>query len=162
VTAPEYTIEHEPMVPEVKDGHEQPPYQISERERRLQELLADIKDYHPKPMLFELGKDVLLETNYPPLDFIGDLLNKYPDLKIRIEGHACNLGTEAYNMELSRKRAEAVQNYIRQKHGIKPEKFILEFYGESRPVAPNDSEQNREKNRRVDIYLVILWFNFYT
>ncbi len=154
--APERIVKHEPVVPQPQEGDEQPPYQISERERRLQELLAEIKDYHPKPLLFELGKGILLEANHPPLDFIGGLLNKYPDLKVRIEGHACNLGPEAFNMELSRQRAEAVQNYLIQKYGIKPEKFILEFYGESRPIAPNDSEQNREKNRRVDIYLVIL------
>ncbi|MCK5218968.1 OmpA family protein, partial [bacterium] len=149
-------IVHEPMVPETKEGYEQPPYQISERERKLRELLVDIKDYEPKPLLFKIDEDVLLETNYSPLDFIGGLLRKYPDLKIRIAGHTCNLGPEAYNMKLSRQRAEAVQNYIRRKYGIKPENIILEYYGESRPIAPNDVEQNRKKNRRVDVYLVIL------
>jgi outer membrane protein OmpA-like peptidoglycan-associated protein len=65
-------------------------------------------------------------------------------------GHADSVGSDEYNLQLSRLRAEAVARYLVSK-GISPERISVEGYGSSRPIGKNDTEEGRSKNRRVDI-----------
>ncbi len=77
-------------------------------------------------------------------------LKKYPDLKIICEGHTCNLGNDAFNMNLGLKRAENVKRYLVEK-GIDANRISVTTKGKTSNVVPNDSEDNRLKNRRVEI-----------
>ncbi len=72
---------------------------------------------------------------------------------IKITGHTCDIGNDAYNQKLSEKRAQAVKNFFAQ-HKIAADKLLAEGQGESQPKYLNDGESNRSKNRRVDIELI--------
>jgi outer membrane protein OmpA-like peptidoglycan-associated protein len=74
-------------------------------------------------------------------------------LKIEISGHTDNVGTEQYNVELSEKRARSVYNYLIDK-GIDPKRLSYEGYGESDPIATNETEEGRAKNRRTEIKIL--------
>jgi OOP family OmpA-OmpF porin len=90
----------------------------------------------------------------PALDEAAALLTNHPELEVEIQGHTDNVGSDAYNLELSQKRAEAVRDYLIDVHMIEPVRLIARGYGESKPVASNDTEADRAKNRRVDFVIL--------
>ncbi len=102
---------------------------------------------------FATGKDIIKPESLASLDELAQLMKKYPGWKLKIEGHTDNVGVRAKNVELSKKRAEAVKKYISSK-GISPTRFEVKWYGPDRPVAPNDTEEGRQKNRRVEMTIV--------
>ena len=103
---------------------------------------------------FDLDKATIREDSYEVLDKIGNEILKFPDRVISIEGHTCDLGTEEYNLELSQRRAQAVADYLTEKFEITPDKFTIKGYGETMPIAPNDTEEGRRKNRRTEIIIL--------
>ena len=100
-------------------------------------------------IFFDFNSDRLKPESTADLQEAVRLLQEYPELKIEIQGHTDSVGPEDYNLALSKRRAEAVKRYLVE-HGISPERLVTRGYGESRPVAPNDTETNRRKNRRVE------------
>lgn len=78
------------------------------------------------------------------------ILKENPQIKVEIQGHTCDLGDAEYNQMLSEKRAQSVMNYMIE-NGIAPNRLTYKGYGEERPRFPNDSEANRERNRRVEM-----------
>jgi OOP family OmpA-OmpF porin len=78
------------------------------------------------------------------------ILKKIPDLKLQIDGHTDNVGSAAYNMALSLKRAEAVKEFLVSK-GIDPKRLSTKGFGFTRPAASNDTKEGRAKNRRVEL-----------
>lgn len=101
-------------------------------------------------IFFDYNKHDLRPESYYELDRFLQFYKKMGNLNIVIEGHTDNIGSEKYNIELSRKRAESVRDYFVSK-GIPPNQVETVAYGTSRPIAPNDNETNRQKNRRVEI-----------
>jgi outer membrane protein OmpA-like peptidoglycan-associated protein len=97
---------------------------------------------------FETAKATLLPVSFQELDKIVDALRKNPNIKIEIKGHTDNTGNAAANQRLSENRALAVQQYLVQK-GIAAERLLPKGYGDTQPIAPNDSPQGRAQNRRV-------------
>ena len=83
------------------------------------------------------------------LDKLVELLQKNPTIKIEIAGHTDNKGDKKYNQTLSQKRAETVVNYIVKK-GIAITRLTAKGYGDTTPIAPNDTEENKAKNRRTE------------
>lgn len=81
---------------------------------------------------------------------IGGLAKKYPSLKVDISGHTDWIGTDAYNQALSERRANVVKNYLTRK-GVDASRISTFAYGETKPVAPNDTEEGRALNRRAEI-----------
>ncbi|HWP67620.1 MAG TPA: OmpA family protein [Candidatus Limnocylindria bacterium] len=77
-------------------------------------------------------------------------LEKHPQINVRIEGHTDSIGSEAYNMKLGQRRADAVESYL-VSHGISASRLSTVSYGESRPVASNDTEEGRAQNRRTEL-----------
>jgi outer membrane protein OmpA-like peptidoglycan-associated protein len=75
---------------------------------------------------------------------------KYPETNILIEGHTDNTGTDEYNIELSKKRAYAVSNYLLTQ-GVSQSRLIIKWYGKDQPKYPNDTDANRKLNRRVEV-----------
>ncbi len=71
-------------------------------------------------------------------------------LRLEVQGHTDNVGTDAYNQTLSEARARSVMAWLVQ-HGVAPERLTAKGYGKSRPVADNGNDQGRAKNRRVKI-----------
>jgi outer membrane protein OmpA-like peptidoglycan-associated protein len=77
------------------------------------------------------------------------ILEKNPDLRVRIDGHTDSSGEAAYNEKLSERRAEAVRNVFIE-NGIAPSRLEARGFGESRLAAPNDTPENMQLNRRVE------------
>lgn len=86
------------------------------------------------------------------LDTFGEALlsAELRDRPVFLEGHTDNVGDEAYNCALSRRRAQAAERYLAQAFGVKADRIAIFAYGEGRPLGPNDTEQSRNQNRRVD------------
>ncbi|MGQ9535431.1 MAG: OmpA family protein [bacterium] len=103
---------------------------------------------------FEFNSAKLKPESYPVLDNAAMILTKHPEIDVEIQGHTDNIGSEEYNKKLSQKRAEAVQQYLIDKHMIEPVRLIPIGYGESCPVADNSTEQGRQKNRRVEFFIL--------
>jgi len=87
---------------------------------------------------------------FPMLDEAVLILKKNPELKVEIDGHTDNMGSAAYNMNLSERRAKAVMQYFVDK-GVEAERLTTKGFGFTQPAASNDTEQGRAKNRRVEL-----------
>ncbi len=102
---------------------------------------------------FEFDKAVIAKNSYEDLDALTNLLLVRSDLKIRLEGHTDDRGTEDYNMRLSRNRVEAIKKYFVM-NGVDPDRIELLYFGEKKPIASNDTDEGRAMNRRVVIEIV--------
>ena len=98
---------------------------------------------------FDFDKDVVRPDQHDDTKMIADALNKYPQAEAQLEGHTDSMGADAYNMDLSKRRANSVKNYVVEKFNIKASRISTVGYGESKPVASNDTDAGRQKNRRV-------------
>ena len=109
------------------------------------EVLADVFDN----LNFEFGKADIKKDSFPYLDKLADTLNKSKGWTLEIQGHTDDRGGDDFNMKLSQGRADAVRNYLISK-GVLLDSITAKGFGESKPLVPNDSDSNREKNRRVE------------
>jgi outer membrane protein OmpA-like peptidoglycan-associated protein len=105
---------------------------------------------------FEFGKSHLDATAKTELDEIGEKLLQHPTQSVLIEGHTDHIGGEQFNKRLGERRAEAVKNYLVQTWGITPDRIITRSYGEEQPIAPNVTITGRAKNRRAEVFRVVL------
>lgn len=101
-------------------------------------------------VFFDFDKSELKAESFIELDKLVDLLKKNPAVKIEIAGHTDNKGDKKYNQTLSQKRAESVVNYLIQK-GITSTRLVAKGYGDTMPIFPNDTEENKAKNRRTEL-----------
>jgi outer membrane protein OmpA-like peptidoglycan-associated protein len=99
---------------------------------------------------FDTDSAIVRPGLYSEIDRIANILIKYPNTVIQVEGHTDSTGTESYNMELSARRAEAVKNILVSK-GVEPSRILTLAFGESKPIASNDYDYGRAQNRRVEI-----------
>jgi outer membrane protein OmpA-like peptidoglycan-associated protein len=103
---------------------------------------------------FATGSDEILPNSEPILLEVADALLRNPNLElVEIQGHTDNSGDRELNMRLSQRRAEAVQLWLIQ-HGVESTRLMAKGYGSTRPVAPNITQQNRARNRRVQFRIV--------
>lgn len=100
-------------------------------------------------ILFEVGSNRLTESSTRTLDKLIETYRSCPGALLEIGGHTDSTGNKADNQQLSQRRAEAVLNYF-VKNGLPREKFVARGYGETRPLASNQSAANRAKNRRIE------------
>jgi len=99
---------------------------------------------------FAFNKAEITGASSVILDVAVDELNRCPLIPMEIDGHTDSIGSEEYNMKLGQRRADAVRAYFVGK-GIRPERLMSRSFGESRPVASNDTDQGRQANRRVEL-----------
>jgi hypothetical protein len=99
---------------------------------------------------FESGSAVLQQTSIKALEALIAELKAKPSLKLTIEGHTDSTGSYRNNLELSRRRAQAVADWLGQR-GIAVSRLNVVGYGSSRPIADNGTVQGRERNRRIEI-----------
>lgn len=98
---------------------------------------------------FETGKAVLRTESFDALDQVYRFLENNPTMKIEISGHTDNTGSLRINERLSRERAKSVVDYLVER-GISEEMLVYQGYADTQPVAPNDTSEGRERNRRVE------------
>lgn len=99
---------------------------------------------------FANDKDVLLPSSTTTLEEAVATLKRYPGLKVEVAGHTDNVGRDAYNLDLSQRRANAVMAYF-VSHGIAADRLSAKGYGETQPVADNAKVAGRAQNRRVEL-----------
>jgi len=105
-------------------------------------------------ILFDYNKATIRQESYGLMDEIARVILENPQIhKIRVEGHTDSDGNDAYNLKLSQARAESVVNYL-VAAGCKREEFDPVGFGETRPLVPNDSDANKQTNRRVEFLIV--------
>jgi outer membrane protein OmpA-like peptidoglycan-associated protein len=99
---------------------------------------------------FDVNKDVVKPESYGTLKEIAAALTDNPGVRVKIIGHTDSDGADAANLDLSKRRADAVKNELAKSFGIDASRFETEGAGESKPVAPNDTPVNKALNRRVE------------
>ncbi len=99
---------------------------------------------------FDVNKDFVKPESYGTLKGIADVLIENPDLRIRVIGHTDADGNDAFNLDLSKRRAAAVKNEFVHTFGIEASRIETDGNGETKPVAPNDTPSNKALNRRVE------------
>lgn len=103
---------------------------------------------------FAVAKDVIKAKSFPSLNDLAKLLVAHKaDWKLKLAGHTDNQGDAEKNMQLSEKRSKAVKEYLVKK-GVPADNIITEWYGHTQPIAPNDTEAGRQKNRRVEMKII--------
>ncbi len=109
-------------------------------------------------VLFDSGKAQLRRSAYPVLDKVAKVLNEVSGQPIGVEGHTDNIPIKhsgwTDNQALSVARANAVVEYLVEKHGMDPDRVTAIGYGDSHPIASNDTPGGRQKNRRVEIIIL--------
>lgn len=101
-------------------------------------------------ILFDFDKATLQQASAKQLQDVLMLLHTNYDLRLEIQGHTDDDGSADYNLQLSHRRAESVRQYLLL-FGVEPSRLQAKGYGESMPVVPNNSEENKAKNRRVEL-----------
>lgn len=100
-------------------------------------------------VFYDFDKDFLRPESITELERLLKFLQKYPKMKVEISGHTDAVGTEAKNQGLSERRAKSVVRYLIER-GIDPKRLVAKGYGELRPIAPNDTDEGRQLNRRTE------------
>jgi len=102
---------------------------------------------------FDTGKDIIRSTSFPSLTELAELLKSKPSYGLRIAGHTDNVGDDAKNMQLSHDRSEAVKKFLVSK-GASADAIVVEYYGETKPIADNNTPEGKQKNRRVEMTII--------
>lgn len=124
--------------------------EVAEVERPSEtELVVILRD----KILFDVDAYSLKPGAEDNLSEIADILIGYPDFNIVVEGHTDDTGKENYNLWLSEKRADTVADFLYGR-GLNPARMQSVGYGESRPVATNETAEGRQQNRRVELHVV--------
>ncbi|MCB1670624.1 MAG: OmpA family protein [Gammaproteobacteria bacterium] len=100
-------------------------------------------------VLFEFDRAEVRAPYFPEIQEVADFMNQYPDVIVELEGHTDSVGTESYNLDLSQRRADAVRQVLIDRYNIQASRISATGYGESQPVASNETPAGREQNRRV-------------
>ncbi len=124
---------------------------VAEGGKKLYDALATSGRVATHGILFATGSAEIRGESTPTLQEIGEMLSAHPELKLLIEGHTDNVGSAAANQALSEQRAAAVKQYLIAHFRIDPSRLSTKGYGDSRPVASNDTAQGRQQNRRVEL-----------
>ncbi|MDY0213101.1 MAG: OmpA family protein [Desulfuromonadaceae bacterium] len=101
-------------------------------------------------LLFDVDSAVVKAGGYDELKRVADVLNAYPQTRLQIAGHTDSTGSETYNQSLSERRAEAVKGIL-SGYQVAPQRMSTIGFGESKPIASNDTLSGRQMNRRVAI-----------
>lgn len=117
-----------------------------ELEKEVEEAL----DLAFKNLEFETGKAIIKTVSYVSLNDLARIMNDHPEFLLLVEGHTDNVGSDANNLALSQKRADAVKTALVAK-GVDASKIETKAYGESKPVDTNDTAAGRQNNRRVEM-----------
>jgi flagellar motor protein MotB len=102
-------------------------------------------------ILFATGKADVTPDSARTLAQIGELLASHPDWRLRIEGHTDDVGGAKQNLELSRRRADSVKQWLASRHGVAPARLETQGFGDTQPLAPNTTDEARARNRRVEL-----------
>jgi photosynthetic reaction center M subunit len=130
------------------------PMPAAQSELTTESVAAALTDYRPLSLygiLFEAASGQIELQSIDLVGVVGLALQQNPEISVTIQGHTDNVGSAATNLKLSQARAESFKALLVSKYGIAPSRLATQGYGETRPVASNDTEDGRAQNRRVEI-----------
>jgi outer membrane protein OmpA-like peptidoglycan-associated protein len=99
---------------------------------------------------FDFDKSDVKPQYHNEISKVAEFMTTYPSTGALIEGHTDNVGSYGYNISLSERRAESVRTYLVEQFGIDPPRLTTKGYGYTKPVASNETDEGRQKNRRID------------
>ncbi len=108
-----------------------------------------------KEILFESNSDQLSEISFKELERVVGLMKQNTGMKVEIAAHSDDVGSAAYNAALSNRRAQSVVRFLIEQN-VSDDRFTAKGYGESQPIVPNDTEENKAKNRRVVLKILAI------
>ncbi len=117
---------------------------------KVERVGEGIKITFDSGILFDVNKATLRPASEAELTKLAVILNKYPDTNVLLEGHTDATGSDEYNLDLSRLRAQSVSAFLAGQ-GVASNRFSIMGYGESQPIAENETEVGRQANRRVEV-----------
>ena len=117
----------------------------------IEAALADSGRANVYSIYFTFDSNELRAESSGTLNRIAAILQRHPDWKLSVNGHTDDVASDAYNLELSRKRAEAVKNALVERHGVEAPRLTTKGFGESQPVDTNETLEGRARNRRVEL-----------
>jgi outer membrane protein OmpA-like peptidoglycan-associated protein len=118
-----------------------------------QETNLEVRVSLPADVLFDFDKSDIRSDAASALAQLATVIRAYPSGRVELEGHTDSKGDDAYNQKLSLRRAESVKRWLAEREGIVADRFTTRGAGESRPVASNDTDVGRQKNRRVEVVI---------
>ncbi len=124
-----------------------PPAPVSASERQL----VESGRIRLENLYFETESARLLPESEASLNEVGSVLEKYPDLRLEVQGHSDTRGSNRYNMTLSQSRAESVRSYLLERFRLRADHVTGKGYGETQPETRERNEEERLRNRRVEI-----------
>jgi outer membrane protein OmpA-like peptidoglycan-associated protein len=135
--------------------------ELAAREQKLREELTELQAQQTErgiiltlgDVLFDVDQATLKAGATQSLSRLVTFLKEYPDRQVLVEGHTDSTGAAEYNVGLSQQRADAVGQFLTL-NGIAPERVIARGYGQAYPVAGNETEAGRQRNRRVEIVIL--------
>ena len=107
----------------------------------------------PGDVTFDVDRAEIKPQFVPVLDDVSRVLNQYPSTLVDVVGHADSTGPDAYNLDLSRRRASSVADFLVNRGRVLPDRLYVDGQGELSPIASNETESGRAQNRRVEIVL---------
>lgn len=127
------------------------PIRIATDKRELYDVLEEEGRYTARGILFDVDSADIRPESDATLDAIGATLEEHPELRLSIEGHTDSDGEEAANLDLSERRAAAVRSYLLENFEVDPSRLEAKGFGETSPVASNDTPEGKQRNRRVEL-----------
>jgi len=122
---------------------------VPAKSKRLKELAR----FQFIPIYFDVDRYEIDSTYFTYLEKLTRILNSHSDLRLKIIGHTDADGSNEYNLELSKNRANAIFQHLNDL-GIAPDRMIFEFQGETNPVETNENERGKQRNRRVEFEFI--------
>jgi outer membrane protein OmpA-like peptidoglycan-associated protein len=129
----------------------EPPATAKGARSRLEQALLETGRADVYSIYFSFNSDEIREESDSTLAEIGDILRRHPDWKLAIGGHTDSIGSDSYNLDLSRRRAAAVKAAVVKRSSVDPARLTTAGYGERRPRDRNDTLEGRARNRRVEL-----------
>jgi OmpA-OmpF porin, OOP family len=130
------------FITNVQKGYNAP--EVLEKER---------SEFKFEPIYFDYDKDILKPEYFPFLRSMIRMVESHSDLRIKITGHTDSDGSDTYNEELSKRRAEAIVDFF-MRNGLSRDRIVIDFKGEKEPVDSNKTEEGKQRNRRVDFSFI--------
>ncbi len=124
-----------------------PAPRVSETERQL----VEGGRIRLENVYFETGSSTLLPESETTLNEVGGVLEKFVDLRLEVQGHTDTRGSNAFNLRLSQSRAESVRAYLVRHYRLRGDNVVAKGYGESQPETRERNDEERLRNRRVEI-----------
>lgn len=138
-----------PEIPGTIENKGCPEVKLQQEEKKL---LQEKLNFSAKNIEFETGSDIIRKTSFDDLDNVADIMQQFKAITLHINGHTDNVGNIDKNLDLSLKRAVAVQTYLCNK-GINLQRLIVAGFGQMQPIADNNTAAGRQKNRRVELLI---------